>query len=182
METQPLNVSGSPNAVSVVLRTMLRMAATITAVFVIYALMPGTEHLTPLTVVFFVVAVVAFGVLIGFEIRSVLRATYPALRALEVIAIIFPVFLVAFSIAYLSMSKTNSGTFNQPLDHISALYFTVVTFATVGFGDIVAKTDGARLVVMIQIILDLTFIGLVVRLLLGAVQSRRRPVTEQPRG
>jgi hypothetical protein len=38
--------------------------------------------------------------------------------------------------------------------------------------DIVPKTDGARLVVMIQIILDLIFIGLVARLLVGAVQRR----------
>jgi hypothetical protein len=50
--------------------------------------------------------------------------------------------------------------------------FTVVAFGAVGFGDIVPTTDGARLVVMVQIILDLIFIGLVARLLFGAVQER----------
>jgi hypothetical protein len=51
----------------------------------------------------------------------------------------------------------------------------------VGFGDITPETDGARLVVMVQIILDLVFIGLVVRVLLGAVQFRRRPETSEGR-
>jgi voltage-gated potassium channel Kch len=148
------------------------MAATITAAFVIYALMPGTRIVTTATVIVFVLTVGAFAGLIAVEIRSVLRATYPALRALEVIAIIFPIFVVVFAITYLSMSQANEHTFNLPLDHLKALYFTVVTFATVGYGDIVPETDGARLVVTIQIILDLVFIGLVVRVLFGAVQRR----------
>jgi hypothetical protein len=172
MDTQPLDGSRPPVAPGDVLRTLLRVAATMTAVFVAYALVPATRHTTTATVVVFVLALGAFAVLIGFEIRSVLRATHPALRAIEVIAVIFPIFVVAFSIIYLKMSQSSDHTFNQPLDHISSLYFTVVSFGTVGFGDIVPTTDGARLVVMVQIILDLIFIGLVARLLLGAVQQR----------
>lgn len=177
MEAQQTTASRPPRAVGVVLRTLLRVAATTTAVFVAYSLFPGTRVTTPGTAVVFALALGAFGVLIGFEIRSVLRATYPALRAIEVIALIFPVFLVAFAITYLRMSQTSGQTFNQPLDHLNSLYFTVVAFATVGFGDIVPKTDVARLVVMIQIILDLIFIGLVARVLIGAVQRRIGPAS-----
>jgi hypothetical protein len=162
-----------PHAVGVTLRLLLRVAATMTAVFVVYALVPGTRKTTPATVIFFVLVLCALAVLIGVEIRSVLRSTYPALRAFEVLAVIFPIFVVVFAIIYLRMSQTSGQTFNEHLDHISSLYFTVVAFATVGFGDIVPKTDGARLVVMIQILLDLVFIGLVARVLFGAVQLRR---------
>jgi voltage-gated potassium channel len=176
---EPAPLAPQPRSAAIVVRTLLRMAGTITAAFVIYALVPSTVSTSPLTIAFFVVALVAFAFLVGFEVRSVLRATYPALRALEVIALLAPVFLVLFSTTYLRMSQTNEHTFNVPLDHINALYFTVVTFATVGFGDIVAKTDSARLLVTIQILLDLAFIGLVVRLLFGAVQRRLgRPTSE----
>ena len=177
MEGHQQDVSRPAKPVGIAIWALLRIAGTITAAFVIYALLPGSVHTTPLTAVIFVLALGAFAVLVGFEVRSVLRATYPALRALEVIALLAPVFLVVFSITYLRMSQTNEQSFNLPLDHINALYFTVVTFATVGYGDIVARTDSARLVVMIQIILDLAFIGLVVRLLLSAVQRRLgRPI------
>lgn len=57
-----------------------------------------------------------------------------------------------------------------------ALYFTVTVFATVGFGDIAAKTETARLVVTGQMIADLIVIGLGIRVIVGAVshgQQRR---------
>ena len=37
------------------------------------------------------------------------------------------------------MSALAASSFNQPMTHTNALYFTVTVFATVGFGDITAK-------------------------------------------
>jgi voltage-gated potassium channel len=50
-------------------------------------------------------------------------------------------------------------------------------FATVGFGDITAKTEAARLVVTGQMITDLVIIGLGIRNIVGAVEGgrQRRP-------
>ncbi|MHB1594307.1 MAG: potassium channel family protein [Streptosporangiaceae bacterium] len=56
-----------------------------------------------------------------------------------------------------------------------SLYFTVTVFATVGFGDIVPKTETARLVVTGQMLTDLVIIGLVVEAIFGAVRKRREP-------
>jgi hypothetical protein len=48
-------------------------------------------------------------------------------------------------------------------------------FATVGFGDITAKTEAARLLVTGQMIVDLVILGLGARVILGAVtRSRQR--------
>ena len=41
----------------------------------------------------------------------------------------------------------SAGNFSEPLTRTDALYFTVTVFSTVGFGDITAKTEAARLVV-----------------------------------
>ena len=45
------------------------------------------------------------------------------------------------------------------LTRTDALYFTVTTFTTVGFGDIIPASQGARLVVTAQMILDLLVLG-----------------------
>jgi voltage-gated potassium channel len=51
-------------------------------------------------------------------------------------------------------------------------------FATVGFGDITATTEAARLVVTGQMIIDLIIIGIGAKIILGGAQQsrQRRPV------
>jgi voltage-gated potassium channel len=54
-----------------------------------------------------------------------------------------------------------------------ALYFTVTIFSTVGFGDVSATGETTRLVVTAQMILDLIFLGVGIRVILGAVQRSK---------
>jgi Ion channel len=51
-------------------------------------------------------------------------------------------------------------------------------FATVGFGDITAMTEAARLVVTVQMLIDLIILGLGARVIFGAVSRARQ---RQPR-
>ena len=93
------------------------------------------------------------------------------MRAVEALGSVIPLFLVAFATGYLSLSHASADTFTEQLDHTRALYFTTTVFSTVGFGDITPKTDLARIIVSIQMLLDLVIIGAVVRLLLNAAQA-----------
>ena len=65
------------------------------------------------------------------------------------------------------------------LTRTDSLYFTVTVFATVGFGDIIATSQTARLLVTVQMILDLVVLGLGIRVFLGAVQRGRQQDTAQ---
>ena len=47
-------------------------------------------------------------------------------------------------------------------------------FSTVGFGDITAKTQAARLVVTGQMVADLVIFGLAVKVIAGAVSRGRQ--------
>jgi hypothetical protein len=60
------------------------------------------------------------------------------------------------------------------MSRTDALYFTVTTFATVGFGDITARSQGARIIVILQMLADLLVLGFGVKVLLGAVQTGRQ--------
>ncbi len=81
-----------------------------------------------------------------------------------------PLFLLIFARIYLSNSLTDPEAFTSPLDNTTALYFTVTVFATVGFGDIVAQTNGMKLLVTLQMLLDLAVLGLAIKLLTSAAQ------------
>jgi voltage-gated potassium channel len=94
------------------------------------------------------------------------------LRATVAMATVIPLFLIVFAWIYLTLARSDPASFGEPLSRISALYFTVTVFSTVGFGDIVAKTDVARLVVTIQMIADLAVVALVIRLIFGAAARR----------
>jgi len=127
-----------------------------------------------------VIALVA--VVLVWQIRRISTAELPELRAVEALGIIIAVFLVGFSIIYLSMSHNAGWTFSQVLNHTKALYFTITVFSTVGFGDITPRTDTARLVVAAQMLLDLAIIGVVVRLIFNAARSRVATTDEPTAG
>jgi ACR3 family arsenite efflux pump ArsB len=116
------------------------------------------------------VAVAIFVAVLTFEIRGITRARHPMLRAGVAMAIVIPLFLVFFAWTYLNMTATDPGTFglHAGMSRMTALYFTITVFSTVGFGDFTPHTDLARLVTSIQMIADLVVIAVVVRLILGA--------------
>ena len=96
------------------------------------------------------------------------------MRAIEALAATVPLFLLLFAAAYFVMARTSPASFSDPLTRTDALYFTVTIFSTVGFGDITAVSESARLVVTVQMILDLLILGLGIRVFVGAVQRGRQ--------
>ena len=90
-------------------------------------------------------------------------------------------FLILFAATYFMMEQSNPDGFNvDSLTRTDSLYFTVTVFATVGFGDITATSQVARVVVIAQMILDLLVLGLVVKVFLGAVEKGRGRQTTLP--
>ena len=116
------------------------------------------------------VAAAIFITVLTLEIRSITKAKHPMLRAGVAMAVVIPLFLIFFAWTYLTMSNSDPQTFGQTVSmtRMTALYFTVTVFSTVGFGDITPHTDPARLVTTIQMLADLVVIAVVVRLILGA--------------
>ena len=140
----------------------------------IYYLLPLDHSSTWAAVTILVIGLVLFIGLIAFQVRSIVRSRFPGLRAIEALATSVPLFLLLFASVYVVLSTISASNFGQPLTHTDALYFTVTVFSTVGFGDITAKTEAARLVVTAQMIADLLIIGLGLRVIVGAVTRGRQ--------
>lgn len=151
----------------VLLRTTLSLSTLLAA----YFLIPTRSGDAVPDWGWFVLEMLAFAVIVGVQIPAIVKAKYPVLRAVETLAVLVPLYLLIFSRIYLSNSLSDSSDFSEPLNDVTALYFTVTVFASVGFGDIVARTDSMRLLVTLQMMLNLIVFGAVIRLL--ALAARR---------
>jgi hypothetical protein len=120
-----------------------------------------------------VASLVVLVALTVWHVRAVSCSEYPGVRAIEALATSIPFLLLCFSAAYYMLEGNSAQAFGTPLTRLDALYFTVTVFATVGFGDIAAHTQLARGVVTAQMIVDFLFLGIVARVLLGAVKVGR---------
>lgn len=64
-----------------------------------------------------------------------------------------------FALYYYRLAVQYPGQFDGIVTRTDALYYTIVTLGTVGFGDIHATGQAARIATMIQIVFDLVVIG-----------------------
>ena len=152
---------------SLLLFGMLRAAATIAGLVAAYYLLPF-DHLSDATsVLLLVVGLVGVIVIVVWEVRGILNSQYPAYKAVEALTITAPLFLLLFASAYYLLERATPTSFSQPLSRTDALYFTVTTFSTVGYGDITAKSQGARLMVIFQMLADLVVLGFGVKVIFG---------------
>ena len=156
-------------------RGLARAAVSTVVIVGLYFLLP-LERLTdlpvgvPLSVALLVLLVVA-----ALQVVTISRSPHPGIRAVEALAVVLPLFLVLFSTSYFLLAKDDAASFSQgALTRTDALYFTVTTFATVGYGDITPATQAARRIVTGQMLVDLLILGFGIRVFVGAVNRGRQ--------
>jgi voltage-gated potassium channel len=168
----------------IIIRSGIRILAMTGGLLVLYALVPipGTSGIGAL--VGMAIGLIGFLGLIGVQIRTIVRAEHPVLRAFEVVAFAVPLLVAVFAFTYLSLSRQEAVSFTEHLDRVGALYYTVSTLSTVGFGDIAARSDAARILVTVQMLFDLALIGVLVRLVVLVTRAglRRQSASEEVRG
>jgi hypothetical protein len=160
---------------------VVRALGSMVVVLAVYYLLPFGRAADWVTIMPLVIGLVLLGGLAAWQVWVIVRSPYPALRALEALGTSIPLFLVLFASTYYVMSRISADNFKVPLTRTDALYFTVTVFATVGFGDITATTQIARLVVTGQMMVDLIALGLGLRIITGAVtRGQQRKASGAP--
>jgi hypothetical protein len=151
--------------------SIARIVLTGTAMLVFYFVLPFRDVSAADTLLRLIGGVVVIALAIGWQVRAISKSSRPLLRSIEAVGLSFWLLVIVFSIVYVSLSSANPSSFSEPLNEVGGLYFTMSVLSTVGFGDISALSDFARIVVIVQILVDFLLLGVVVRLLLGAGKS-----------
>ncbi len=123
------------------------------------------------------------GLLAGGMLAFVLRER--TLTFDSIFATIAAYLLVAglFTQVYMCLLTWNPASFSLPagvadrpvhLLHADMTYFSLVTLATVGYGDVLPVTSTARMLAMFQAVTGQFYIAVVVAIFVGAYSSQRR--------
>jgi hypothetical protein len=105
------------------------------------------------------VGIAAILVVFARQISRVSRSRRPVLAAIEALVLVFGMFIALFALLYTSISTSNPQAFTQDVDKVAGLYFTTTVLTTVGFGDISAVSQPARVLVTVQMVLGMVLIG-----------------------
>ena len=153
---------------------VLRSLLTVTVLVALYYTLPIGEEWRLSAGVRAVVALVVFVAVASWQIRTVARSRHPGIRAIGALALVVPLFLLFFASTYFFLSANGPGAFSQEdLTRTDAMYLSVTIFSTVGFGDISATSQSARLVVTSQMILDLLLLGIGINAFVHAARVGR---------
>jgi len=155
------------------LRTLVETLLVAVGMCLVYWLLPIQDRVSASWGIRLVGGLLLIGGVLAWQVWSISRSTRPILRAVRGITVSFAIFVLVFASTYLSMSDQEPTSFNDVLSKLDALYFTVTVIATVGFGDIVPRSDLARSITTVQMVLDLVFIATAGRFLITTATRRR---------
>ncbi|WP_305092319.1 potassium channel family protein [Prescottella sp. R16] len=150
------------------LRALLRPLLTVSLLLLAYFVLPMGELADAGAVAFLVGGAIFVVALCGWQVWRILRSPVPGLRAAEALAVTVPAYLLGSATAVFVLGQADPAAFTQSLTRIDALYFTVTVFATVGFGDITAADQAARLLTTAMMVGNLVMLAVGVRLLVAA--------------
>jgi len=115
---------------------------------------------------------VCLGALTWLVGRQVRRALDPGRRVGERLAMLVTLVVVVvtvFAVIYVTIAEQFAGLETR----MDALYFSVTTLTTVGYGDIAAKGQVARAIVTVQMMFDLIIVTSAISLVISAVTPGR---------
>lgn len=107
---------------------------------------------------------------------GIANADYPIIRAIEAMSTFIVVTVLLFASAFVLMSRNEPAAFSELLNHTGALYFTLTTATTIGYGDISPKSEPARIAVMVQMLTNVLIVGVGLRLMVNTAKRRAMTV------
>jgi hypothetical protein len=156
------------------LMLLLRPLVIVAVVLALYALTPVNAG--PAAVAAVLTSLASLGFLLWVmarQTRRIVRHPEPTLAAIEALTLLGTLFVLSFALTYVALSASDPASFSQPVDKVAAIYFSMTIMSTVGFGDIVAVSDVARMTVVVQMIANLVLLALVVQLITGVARWAR---------
>ncbi|PZF79641.1 potassium channel family protein [Jiangella anatolica] len=164
---------------------VLRSVATLGCVVLVYYTLPlrrpdGVPD---------VIAAVAFAAGVGglvwlttHEIRRFVAHLGEARARMSGLLTVVYVVVMFFALTYYLLERADPEQFSGLETRTDALYFSVVTLGTVGYGDVHPVGQEARIAAMVQVVFDLVVIGALLAIASSQLAHRLEVARDHPLG
>ncbi len=143
------------------LRQFVASGLTLASALVFYYFVPidlKSGHPIRETLLFIFALVVLSWLIVLQLVKQMNAGPDPGVRVRSLITLLYPV-VVLFALTYYVVQVRNPQQFNGIVTRTDSLYYTVVTLGTVGYGDIHAVGQLAKVITIVQVAFDLVVIG-----------------------
>ena len=162
-------------------RSILHTGGAVATLVVAYAIIPvRSGSATATAIVTLVLGIAAFVWVFRREARRIGRSPSPTLAAFEALVVVVTIFVLSFALVYVALSTSDSGSFTDGVNKIAGVYLSMTVLTTVGFGDIAAVTDTARVVVTLQMICDVALLATAGRVVMLLARQAAADGSAQP--
>ena len=117
-------------------------------------------------------------------LRHVIRARVVVADTLYGAASVYLLLALAWALAYAILDTLSPGAFagpHTPLAWDDFVYFSVVTVTTLGYGDMLAVTPGARSLVMLEVVVGVFYTTVVLARLVGLYIAQTTSIQDERR-
>ena len=140
-------------------RRSLRLAAAVALLVVVYFMVPLNGDLGASELVQVVITALALGLLSFMVIWEVRQQLVDESRTIDRLALALVVSVLGFALGFYLMVERSPDQIVGIETRLDALYFTMTTLLTIGYGDIHATGQFARALVLVQMVFNVAIIA-----------------------
>lgn len=153
-------------------RRSLRLAVAVALLVAIYFLVPLNGDFGASEVVQVVLTLTALALLSFMVIWEVRQQLVDESRNIDRLALALVVSVLGFAIGFYVMAERNPGQIVGLETRLDSLYFTMTTLLTIGYGDIHAKGQLARGLVLVQMCFNVVILTTAATTLTHQIRNR----------
>ena len=152
-------------------RRWAHLALILAAVVIVYFVVPISADLQRNTVIRILIAILVLALMAAGVVRQLRLHLDDTDRRVDGLIVSITVVMTIFALCFLTVEQRDPSQFDGLETRLDALYFTVTTAASVGYGDVHAVGQAARAFVLVQMVFNVVFIGTAIALLSSRIRA-----------
>ena len=139
---------------------------------VFYAVPVSTYESAGRTVIAVVITLFGIAALAWAIVEQLRRQLHSRSEDIHTLVMLLALVAMVFALCFFVLEEHSPGQLSGVSSRTDALYFTMSTLTTVGYGDAHAAGQLARGLVILQLIFNAVFVGALVSTVVGTIRSR----------